>query len=63
MVAKNVKVSNGLLINLAYDDVDISCMSSIYAIYNFNTDKFSLHIPITVASTYCQTLSHKKELL
>ena len=36
MVAKNVKVSNGLLINLAYNDID---MSSIYAICNPNTDK------------------------
>ncbi|MDP8941142.1 MAG: hypothetical protein M3M84_01205 [Thermoproteota archaeon] len=38
MVAKNVKVSNGLLINLAYNDID---MSSIYAICNPNTDKLS----------------------
>jgi hypothetical protein len=48
MVAKNVKVSNGL-INLAYNDID---MSSIYAIYNKNADKFSVHIPIIVASRY-----------
>jgi hypothetical protein len=38
IVAKIVKVSNGLLINLAYNDID---MSSIYAIYNPNTDKLS----------------------
>ena len=38
MVAKNEKVSNGLLTNLAYNDVD---MSSIYAIYNPNTYKLS----------------------
>jgi hypothetical protein len=48
MLAKNVKVSNGL-INLAYNDID---MSSIHATYNPNTDKFSVHIPITVASRY-----------
>ncbi|MDQ4023733.1 MAG: hypothetical protein M3224_08440 [Thermoproteota archaeon] len=38
IVAKIVKVSNGLLINLAYNDID---MSSIYAICNPNTDKLS----------------------
>jgi hypothetical protein len=48
MVAKNVKVSNGL-INLSYHDVN---MSSIYAIYDTHTDIFSVHIPIAVASRY-----------
>jgi len=34
---------------MAYDDID---MNAIYAIYNSNTDKLSLHIAITVVSRY-----------
>src|SRR5437867_4031860 len=46
MKAKNVKVSNGGLVNLSYDNVDLS---SMYIIYNPKTGKFTLHIPILVA--------------
>jgi hypothetical protein len=49
MKAKNVKVSNGGLINLSYENVDLS---SMYIIYNPKTDKFTLHIPILVAAKY-----------
>lgn len=48
MVAKNVKMNNRL-INLAYNDVD---MSSVYAIYNINANKFSVHIPIIIAKRW-----------
>jgi hypothetical protein len=49
MKARNVKVSNGGLINLSYEDLDLS---STYVIYNPNTEKFTLHIPISVAARY-----------
>jgi hypothetical protein len=49
MKAKNVKVSNGGLVNLSYDNVDLS---SMYIIYNPKTGKFTLHIPILVAAKY-----------
>jgi hypothetical protein len=49
MKAKNVKVTNGGLINLSYDNVDLS---STYVIYNPKTGKFTLHIPISVAAKY-----------
>jgi len=47
--AKNVKVSNSGLINLSYENVDLS---SMYVIYNPKTGKFTLHIPISVAGKY-----------
>jgi hypothetical protein len=49
MKAKNVKVTNGGLINLSYDNVDLS---STYVIYNPKTGKFTVHIPILVAAKY-----------
>jgi len=49
MKAKNVKVSNGGLVNLSYNNVDLS---SMYIIYNPKTGKFTLHIPISVAGKY-----------
>ena len=49
MKAKNVKVSNGGLVNLSYNNVDLS---SMYIIYNPKTGKFTLHIPILVAAKY-----------
>jgi hypothetical protein len=49
MKAKNVKVTNGGLINLSYDNVDLS---STYVIYNTKTGKFTLHIPLSVAAKY-----------
>ncbi len=49
MKAKNVKVSNSGLINLSYENVDLS---SMYVIYNPKTGKFTLHIPISVAGKY-----------
>ena len=48
VIAKNVHVTNGS-INLKYGDVNLG---SIYGIYNKNTDKMTMHIPIIVALRY-----------
>ena len=50
MLAKNVKVSNGL-INLDFNEIDLG---SIYALYDRNTDKMTAHVPIDVAYRYLQ---------
>jgi hypothetical protein len=46
--AKNVIVTNGL-VNLKYSEVNLG---SIYGIYNKNTDKMTMHIPISLALQY-----------
>lgn len=48
MMADNVKV-NGSLTDVSFDSVDLS---SIYIIYDQETDKFTAHVPITTAVTY-----------
>jgi hypothetical protein len=48
MLARNVNVSNKI-INQNFNDVDLS---SIYAIYDPNTDEFTFHIPFDVAARY-----------
>lgn len=48
MLAKNVNVSNGV-INQKYDNVDLS---SIYAIYDPQSDKFTFHVPFEIAARY-----------
>jgi hypothetical protein len=50
MLAKNVKVSNGV-INLDINEIDLG---SIYALYDRNTDKMTAHVPIDVAYRYLQ---------
>jgi hypothetical protein len=50
MLAKNVKVSNGI-INLDFNEIDLG---SIYALYNRNTDKMTVHVPMDVAYRYLQ---------
>jgi hypothetical protein len=50
MLAKDVKVSNGL-INLSYNEVDLG---SVYGIYDKTTDKITVHVPISVALKYIQ---------
>ena len=50
MLAKNVKVSNGI-INLDFNEIDLG---SIYAVYNRNTDKMTVHVPMDVAYRYLQ---------
>lgn len=47
-IAKNVSVTNGS-INLKYSEVNLG---SIYGIYNKNTDKMTIHIPISTALQY-----------
>ena len=48
MLAGSVNVSNGV-ISQKYDNVDLS---SIYAIYNPQTDKFTFHVPFELAARY-----------
>jgi len=48
MLASNVTVTNGI-INLNYGQVDLG---SIYGIYDKQTDKMMVHIPLAVASKY-----------
>jgi hypothetical protein len=50
MIAKNVKVSNGI-INLDFNEIDLG---SIYAIYDRNIDKITVHVPMNVAYRYLQ---------
>jgi hypothetical protein len=50
MLAKNVKVSNGI-IDLDFNEIDLG---SIYAIYNKNIDKITVHVPMDVAYRYLQ---------
>lgn len=50
MLAKNVKVSNGI-INLDFNEIDLG---SIYALYDRNTDKMIAHVPMDVAYRYLQ---------
>lgn len=49
LVAKNIKVSNGELIDLSYDEVDLG---SVYGIYDKTTDKMTVHIPVMAAAKY-----------
>jgi hypothetical protein len=50
MLAKNVKVGNGV-INLDFNKIDLG---SIYAIYDRNTDKIGVHVPMNIAYRYLQ---------
>jgi hypothetical protein len=49
LLAKDIKVSNGGLINLSYDSVDLG---SVYGIYNKATDKMTVHVPLGIAAKY-----------
>ncbi len=48
MHANNVRVSNGLT-DLSFNDVDLS---SLYAIYDPEADKLTIHIPVVTAMKY-----------
>jgi len=48
MLASSVNVSNGM-ISQKYENVDLS---SIYAFYDPETDKFTFHIPYEIAARY-----------
>jgi hypothetical protein len=49
LLAKDIKVSNGGLINLSYDSVDLG---SVYGIYNKVTDKMTVHVPLGIGAKY-----------
>ncbi|HZA71090.1 MAG TPA: hypothetical protein VE548_15450 [Nitrososphaeraceae archaeon] len=49
LLAKDTKISNGGLINLSYDAVDLG---SVYCIYDKATDKMSVHVSIAIAAKY-----------
>jgi hypothetical protein len=49
LLAKDIKVSNGGLINLSYDAVNLG---SVYGIYNKATDKMRVHVPLSIAAKY-----------
>ena len=51
MQARDVNVRNGVL-NKNFTNVDLS---SIYAIYDPQTDKFTLHVPYSIAAKYLFT--------
>lgn len=48
MLARSVNVSNEI-INQKYENVDLS---SIYALYDPETDKFTFHVPFEIAARY-----------
>jgi hypothetical protein len=48
MQARDVNVRNGVL-NQNFTNVDLS---SIYAIYDPQTDKFTFHVPFSIAAKY-----------
>jgi hypothetical protein len=49
LLAEDIKVSNGGLISLSYDAVDLG---SVYRVYDKVTDKITVHVPISIASKY-----------
>ncbi|HEX5976563.1 MAG TPA: hypothetical protein VFY68_04770 [Nitrososphaeraceae archaeon] len=49
LLAKDIKVSNGGLINLSYNEVELG---SVYGIYDKATDKMSVHVPIAIVAKY-----------
>ena len=50
MLAKNVKVSNGV-INLSFNEIDLG---SIYAMFDRNSEKMIVHVPMSIAYRYLQ---------
>jgi hypothetical protein len=49
LLAKDINVSNGGLINLSYNEADLG---SVYGIYDKTTDKMTVHVPISISSKY-----------
>lgn len=49
LLAKDIKVSNGGVINLSYNEVELE---SVYGIYDRTTDIMSVHVPIAIAARY-----------
>jgi hypothetical protein len=51
LLAQDIKVSNGGLVNLSYKAVDLG---SVYGIYDKTTDKMTVHVPVGIAAKYLQ---------
>ena len=49
LLAKDIKVSNGGVINISYNEVELE---SVYGIYDRTTDIMSVHVPIAIAARY-----------
>ncbi|CAN5357716.1 hypothetical protein BH18THE2_BH18THE2_42280 [soil metagenome] len=49
LLAKDIKVSNGGLINLSYKEVDLG---SVYGVYDKTTNKMTVHMPVSIATKY-----------
>ena len=49
LLAKDIKVSNGGLINLSYKEVDLG---SVYGVYDKATNKMTVHVPVSIAAKY-----------
>jgi hypothetical protein len=49
LLAEDIRVSNGGLISLSYDALDLG---SVYGIYDKATDKMTVHVSISIASKY-----------
>jgi hypothetical protein len=49
LLAKNINISNGGLINLSYDAVDLG---SVYGVYDKVTDEMTVHVPVSIAAKY-----------
>ncbi len=49
LLAKDINVSNGGLINLSYNEVDLG---SVCGIYDKTTDKMTVQVPVGIAAKY-----------
>ena len=49
LLAKNIKVINGGIIDLSYNEVELG---SVYGIYDKTTDKMTVHVPVITAAKY-----------
>jgi hypothetical protein len=49
LLAKDINVSNGGLINLSYKEIDLG---SVYGVYDKATNKMTVHVPVSVAAKY-----------
>jgi hypothetical protein len=47
IIASDIKVSNGGLINLSYKAVDLG-----FGVYDKATDKMTVNVPISIAAKY-----------
>jgi hypothetical protein len=52
LLAKDIRVSNGGLINLSYKEVDQGSMYGCITVYDRATNKMTVHMPGSVAAKY-----------